>query len=77
MLKKLAILVLVYIIGAISGVIFHSMTSGAEERVRIMVLESELKSRNDKLDKCTDALINGLHSPAPQTAAPPAPNAPK
>ena len=69
-MKRLAILGLVYIIGGISGVIFQSLTSGAEDRSRIAVLESELTSRNDKLDKCTDALINGLHPNAPQTAAP-------
>lgn len=85
-MRKLAIVVLVYIIGGISGVIFHSMTSGAEDRLRIAVLESELKTRNDKLDKCTDALINGSHptatqaaapSTVPQSAAPAATSAPK
>ena len=69
-MKRLAILVLVYIVGSVSGVIFHSMTSGAAAEVRIAMLESELKSRNDKLDKCTDALINGLHPTSPQAAAP-------
>jgi hypothetical protein len=69
-MKRLAILVLVYIIGAGSGVIFHSVTSGAADQVRIAMLESELKSRNDKLDKCTDALINGLHPTTPQAATP-------
>ena len=69
-MKKIMILVLVYIIGGISGVIFHSATSGAADRGRITALESELQSRNDKLDKCTDALINGLHPNAPQPAAP-------
>jgi hypothetical protein len=67
-MKRLAILALVYIIGGISGAIFHSVTSGAADQVRIAVLESELKSRNDKLDKCTDALINGLHPATPQAA---------
>jgi hypothetical protein len=65
------ILALVYIIGGISGVIFHSITSGAVDRVRIAGLESDLKSRNDKLDRCTDALINGLRPNPQQTAAPP------
>jgi len=32
------------------------------------MLESELKSRNDKLDKCTEAVINGLHQHVPQIA---------
>jgi len=76
-MKRLIILALVYIIGGISGVIFDSVTSGAADRGRIAVLESELKSRNDKLDKCADALINGLHSNAPQTAAPATATGPK
>jgi hypothetical protein len=76
-MKRLVILGLVYIIGGISGVIFRSVTSGAEDRSRIAILESELKSRNDKLDKCTDALINGLHPNAAQTAAPATATSPK
>jgi len=76
-MKRLMIFGLVYIIGGISGIIFHSGTSGAADRGRIAVLESELKSRNDKLDRCTDALINGLHPNAPQTAAPATPTSPK
>ena len=76
-MKKLMILGLVYVIGGISGVIFHFATSGAADRGRIAVLENELKSRNDKLDKCTDALINGLHPNAPQTAAPVTATTPK
>lgn len=74
-MKRLAILGLMYIIGGISGVIWHSVTSGAEDRSRIAALESELKSRNDKLDKCTDALINGLHTS--QTTAPLTATSPK
>jgi hypothetical protein len=76
-MKRLVILGLVYIIGGISGVIFRSVTSGAEDRSRIAMLESELKSRNDKLDKCTDALINGLHPNAAQTAPPATATGPK
>jgi len=71
-MKRLIILGLVYIIGAISGVIFDSATSGAADRGRIAVLESELKARNDKLDKCTDALINPRHPrcmPDPENTA--------
>jgi hypothetical protein len=71
------ILGLVYVIGGISGVIFHSVTSGAADRGRIAALESDLKSRNYKLDKCTDALINALHPNAPQTAAPATTTSPK
>jgi tetrahydromethanopterin S-methyltransferase subunit B len=70
-MKRLMILGLVYIIGGISGVILDSVTYGAADRGRIMVLESELKSRNDKLDKCTDALINSSHPAAPATATSP------
>ena len=76
-MKRLMILGLVYIIGGISGVIFYSVTSGAADRGRIAVLESELNSRNDKLDKCTDALINSLHPNAPQTAPPATASSPK
>jgi len=35
------------------------------------------KSRNYKLDKCTDALINALHTNAPPTAAPATTASPK
>jgi hypothetical protein len=76
-MKRLVIFSLVYIIGGISGVIFRSVTSGAEDRSRIAILESELKSRNDKLDKCTDALINGLRPNAAQTAGPATASSPK
>ena len=70
-MKRLMILGLVYIVGVISGVIFRSATSGVADRSQIAVLENELKSRNDKLDKCTDALINNLHPNAPPTATSP------
>ncbi len=70
-MKRFLILGLIYIVGCISGVIFRSATSGATDRRRIAVLENELKSRNDKLDKCTDALINNLHPNAPPTAISP------
>ena len=76
-MKRLVILGLVYIVGGVSGVILHSMTSGADDRSRIAVLESELKSRNEKLDKCTDALINTVHPNGPQTAAPGSTTSPK
>ena len=76
-MKRLLILGLVYLIGGSSGVIFYSLTSGAADRGRIAALESELKSRNDKLDRCTDALINGLHPNPPQTPAPASATSPK
>jgi hypothetical protein len=75
-MKRFMILALVYVVGGISGVIFRSATSGATDRGRIAVLENELKSRNDKLDKCTDALINNLHPNAPQTVVPPTATSP-
>jgi hypothetical protein len=76
-MKRLLILGLVYLIGGSSGVIFCALTSGAADRGRIAALESELKSRNDKLDKCTDALINGLRPNAPSTPAPATATSPK
>ena len=76
-MKRTIIVGLVYVIGGISGVIFHSVTSGAADRDRIVALESELKSRNEKLDKCTDTLINTLHPNPPQATAPATATSPK
>jgi len=76
-MKRLAILGLVYVIGGISGVILHFVTSGAEDRGQVAMLESELESRHDKLDKCTEALINGLHQHVPQIAVPATTTSPK
>lgn len=70
-MKKILIFVLIYILGGISGMVVQYQTSGATDRARIAALEDELKSRNDKLEKCTDALINSLH-PSGTAAAPPA-----
>ena len=67
-MKRIAILVLMYVVGGISGVVYHSMTSGATDRARIAALDGTLKERNEKLDKCTTALIEGLH---PTVTAPP------
>ena len=36
------------------------MTTGAVDRARIAALDSTLKERNEKLEKCTTALIEGL-----------------
>jgi uncharacterized ion transporter superfamily protein YfcC len=58
-MKRIAILVLMYVVGGISGVVYHSMTTGAVDRVRIATLDSALKERNEKLEKCTTALIEG------------------
>ena len=74
-MKKMLIFLLVFVLGGISGVIVQYRTSGAADRAKITALEDELKARNDRLDKCTDALINGLR-PRGQTPAPPA-TAPK
>lgn len=76
-MKRLVIVGLVYVIGGISGVMFQSVTSGAADRSRIAELENELKSRNDKLDKCTDVLINGWHGNSPQTPTPETATSPK
>jgi len=76
-MKRLAILGLVYVIGGISGVILHIVTSGAEDRGQVAMLESELESRHDKLDKCTEALINGLHQHVPHIAVPATTTSPK
>jgi hypothetical protein len=67
-MKRIAILVLMYVVGGISGVVYHSMTTGAVDRVRIATLDGALKERNEKLEKCTTALIEGLH---PTVTAPP------
>ena len=76
-MRRIVILGLVYVIGVVSGVLYHSMTSGAEYRGRIAALEGELKARNDKLDRCTDALINGLRPNAAPAAAAAAATNPK
>jgi hypothetical protein len=67
-MKRIGILVLMYVVGGVSGVVYHSMTTGSADRARIAALDSALKERNEKLDKCTTALIEGLH---PTVTAPP------
>jgi hypothetical protein len=67
-MKRIGILVLIYIVGGISGAVYHSMTSGAVYRARIAELDGTLKERNEKLEKCTTALIEELH---PTVTAPP------
>jgi hypothetical protein len=74
-MKRIAIFVLIFVLGGISGIVVQYATSGAADRARIAALEGELKSRNDKLDKCTDALIN-LQTSAPH-ATPPVEGSPK
>jgi hypothetical protein len=60
-MKRIGVLVLIYVVGMISGVVYHSATTGAADRARIAALDGALKERNEKLDKCTSALIEGLH----------------
>jgi hypothetical protein len=60
-MMRIGILVLIYIVGGISGAVYHSMTTGAVDRARIAALDGTLKERNEKLEKCTTALIEGLH----------------
>ena len=60
-MKRIGVLLLIYVVGGFSGVVYHSMTTGATDRTRIAALDGELKERNEKLDKCTTALIEGLH----------------
>ena len=60
-MKRIGILVLMYVVGGISGVVYHSTTTGAVDRARIAALDGMLKERNEKLEKCTTALIEGLH----------------
>jgi uncharacterized ion transporter superfamily protein YfcC len=67
-MKRIGVLFLIYVVGGVSGVVYHSMTTGATDRARIAALDGELKERNEKLDKCTTALIEGLH---PTVNAPP------
>jgi uncharacterized membrane-anchored protein YhcB (DUF1043 family) len=49
--KRIGILVLIYLVGVVSGAVLHSMTSGAVDRARIVALDSQLKERNDKLSE--------------------------
>jgi len=67
-MKRIGILVLMYVVGGISGVVYHSTTTGAVDRARIAALDGVLEERNEKLEKCTTALIEGLH---PTVTVPP------
>jgi hypothetical protein len=69
-MKRIMIFLLVFVLGSITGIVTQNATSGAGNRAQIAELENELKSRNEKLERCTDALINGLHTNAPQTIPP-------
>jgi hypothetical protein len=69
-MKKILVWVVIYLVGAISGVIYNYTTSGARDRSRIRVLEAEINAQSEKLNKCTDALIEGIR---PSTPTPPPP----
>lgn len=64
-MRKILIWVVIYLLGAVSGVVYNFTTSGARDRSRIAVLEGELGMKNEKLDKCTSALIEGLRPNTP------------
>jgi hypothetical protein len=59
------IYILVFVLGTISGITVEYATSGGRDRNQIASLEDQLKSKNDKLEKCADVLINGLHTTMP------------
>ncbi len=64
-MKKLAIFVIIYVFGGISGITYNYFTAGASYRARIVAMQNELNAKNDKLDKCTSALIEGMHPTPP------------
>jgi hypothetical protein len=70
-MKKMLVWIVIYLAGAISGVIYNYTTNGAKDRSRIAALESEVNAQSEKLNKCANALIEGIHPNAP--APPPAP----
>jgi len=70
-MKKLAIFVIIYVLGGISGITYYHFTGGASYRTRIVALQNELNAKNDKLDKCTTALIEGMHPTPPAGATNP------
>jgi hypothetical protein len=68
-MRKILILVVVYVAGGLSGILYHYATSGAANRAQVAALQSDVKARNEKLEKCTAALFEDLRPNA-------APNAP-
>ncbi len=75
-MKQMWIYILVFVFGAIAGVTVQYATSGGRDRDHIANLEEQLRVRNDKLEKCTDVLVNGMHATMPTTSQP-APASPK
>jgi len=55
--KKILTTVVIYALGVVSGLVYQHTTSGARERARTAAVESEIKLKNDKLEKCTDILM--------------------
>jgi hypothetical protein len=70
-MRKILVWVVIYLVGAVSGVLYDYTSRGAKDRLRITALEAEVNARNEKLEKCTSALIEGMHPNTP--AAAPAP----
>ena len=60
-MKKILTTVVIYALGVVSGLVYQHTTSGARERARTAAVESEIKLKNDKLEKCTDILIERFH----------------
>jgi hypothetical protein len=70
-MKNILIIVVIYLIGALSGILYHYATSGSVRRNEIAALQSDLKARNEKLEKCKGALFEDLRPNAPPTAPSP------
>ena len=60
-MKRILTIVIIYALGVVSGLVYQHTTSGARERARTAAVESEMKVKNDKLEKCTDILIERFH----------------
>ncbi|MDP9160132.1 MAG: hypothetical protein M3O09_07875 [Acidobacteriota bacterium] len=69
-MRQMWIYILVFVLGTITGIAVQYATSGGRDRNQIASLEDQLKLKNDKLEKCTDVLINGLHATMPASAQP-------
>jgi len=61
-MKRFAVFTVIYIVGLASGMTLQYLTTGAKERSRVAAVEQELKAKSDKLEKCTDVLIEKLHA---------------
>jgi hypothetical protein len=68
--KRVLTVVIVYALGIVSGLVYQHTTSGARERARTAAVESEMKAKNDKLEKCTDILIDNYHVTTTGQASP-------